>query len=1148
MKNKVLAVVALTALLFSIGSVINYAPLAKSKVAASNCQWKEVASYTGTDFSTSIAVDPTNPKTVYATIGNRLYKSTNCGAHWTPITGNVNSARIAVDYKNSNNVYLTDDKGFYRSTDGGAHWTKTFSKYLPNSPVAIDPEHPNIIYTGSSDGHIYKSANGGASFHDMKDIGKWVSTIAVSPVHTNVLYAGAHEGIFKSEDAGSSWTKITISSFWSVKEIVIDPENENRIYAIIFPDSSHSMLYVSNDAGTHWGTLGVTNPNSIAIDPKDSKNIYVASWLSGIYKSTDRGATWSKMNTGIPYTSAHTIVVDPVHPTILYCNVHEYGAYNTHIYRFSCPVALPTNFKAYFIGNSVAFSWKYPDESDIDYYKILYKQSGASSYKILEPKVSATKTFFYKSNFASTNTTFDFAIAAYRETEHSPWVHDTARHLMKPSVTSLVTFSNTQTSSTVKVSWNKTTIDPNADYISIQRNDPDCTGWLCFPIEVKKINKGTTDFNRGYTYVSGLKFGKEYTITVMPKDKDNGAGEDSNSDNATIFIPEIPTDLEAYSSGGSIHLIWKYQSAARSTIDRFEVYETAPQVKYFGVISRTFSSALLNFAGKPTGKYKFTVAAVKGNSRTYAAYDEAYLLKTPDKPALAISSGKVKITWDKNAIDSNANKVIILKSTNGTTYAKLGVVDKSIEEFTDSSVSTSTTYYYRLQIAREVTGKMPDASAVSVSASIETPAQQTAPAAPTNLTASAASCSEVALSWTDNSDNEEHFVVERKEENGSYSTLATLNPDTTEYTDSTVEGGKTYYYRVKATNGTGNSGYSNEVNVSVPECETVPSAPTNLSGTAVSSSEIDLTWSDNSDNEEGFKIERKEEGGSYSEVASLPSDTTTYKDTGLSADTTYYYRIKAFNNKGESNHSNEISIKTESAPDTTPPLLTITSPTNFETVNEDTVTVKGKATDNESGIDTVTVNDSAVTVQSEGTFSIDVSLSEGDNTIKVIATDKAGNKTTKAVIVKYEKNNPPPEKEKIVITLQPDNPIMTVNGVMKEIDPGRGTKPVIIPKWSRTVVPIRAIVESLGGTIEWDGTERKVTIHFNGTTINLWIDNPRAKVNGTAKWIDDNNHDVKPIIVNSRTMLPLRFVAENLGCTVEWDASTRTITIIYVKP
>ncbi len=85
----------------------------------------------------------------------------------------------------------------------------------------------------------------------------------------------------------------------------------------------------------------------------------------------------------------------------------------------------------------------------------------------------------------------------------------------------------------------------------------------------------------------------------------------------------------------------------------------------------------------------------------------------------------------------------------------------------------------------------------------------------------------------------------------------------------------------------------------------------------------------------------------------------------------------------------------------------------------------------------------------------------------------------------------------------------------------------------------------MGGTIERDGKERKVTIKFNGTVIELWIDNPKARVNGKVKWIDEKNHDVRPIIINDRTMLPLRFVAESLSCKVEWDAKTRMITIIY---
>ncbi len=124
---------------------------------------------------------------------------------------------------------------------------------------------------------------------------------------------------------------------------------------------------------------------------------------------------------------------------------------------------------------------------------------------------------------------------------------------------------------------------------------------------------------------------------------------------------------------------------------------------------------------------------------------------------------------------------------------------------------------------------------------------------------------------------------------------------------------------------------------------------------------------------------------------------------------------------------------------------------------------------------------------------------------------------------------------------------MSVNGIYKEIGPGRGTVPVIIKEWGRTLLPIRAIEEELGCEISWDGVTRKETISFKGNLIELWIDNPQVKVNGIAKWIDEGNHNVKPIIINNRTMLPIRFVAENLGCDVLWDNDTKKVTIIYPK-
>lgn len=125
-----------------------------------------------------------------------------------------------------------------------------------------------------------------------------------------------------------------------------------------------------------------------------------------------------------------------------------------------------------------------------------------------------------------------------------------------------------------------------------------------------------------------------------------------------------------------------------------------------------------------------------------------------------------------------------------------------------------------------------------------------------------------------------------------------------------------------------------------------------------------------------------------------------------------------------------------------------------------------------------------------------------------------------------------------VISVQIENPKMTVNNVEKEIDPGKGTAPIVVN--NRTLVPIRAIVEAMGGTIGWDGNENRVDISLKGKTIKLWIDKLESQVGDEKKALD-----VAPTIIKDRTMLPLRFVAENLGAIIEWNETERKAIIRY---
>ncbi len=222
--------------------------------------------------------------------------------------------------------------------------------------------------------------------------------------------------------------------------------------------------------------------------------------------------------------------------------------------------------------------------------------------------------------------------------------------------------------------------------------------------------------------------------------------------------------------------------------------------------------------------------------------------------------------------------------------------------------------------------------------------------------------------------------------------------------------------------------------------------------------------------------------------------------------------------------------------DTTIPNLQIFYPFNNSTVDTEVIVVKGAVSDEESGLESITVNGNATSVKSDGSFAATLNLVEGINTINVIATDKAVNKTTMTLNITYRK-----PVSKITLILQIGISSFTVNGETRYLD----SSPVI--KNGRTLVPTRAIVEALGGTIEWIDETKTVIIELGSNSIRLQIGNANALVNGENKLIDTQNLKVVPEIINGRTMLPLRFVTEQLGATVNWNGTTKTITITYIK-
>lgn len=163
------------------------------------------------------------------------------------------------------------------------------------------------------------------------------------------------------------------------------------------------------------------------------------------------------------------------------------------------------------------------------------------------------------------------------------------------------------------------------------------------------------------------------------------------------------------------------------------------------------------------------------------------------------------------------------------------------------------------------------------------------PSAPSNLIATVASATQINLSWIDNSDNETGFKIKRKAGvNGQYATIGAVGANVRSYSDNSVSSGIVYYY-IRACN---NSVCSPETNTAI-----VPYRPTNLTATVVSSTQINLSWTDNSSNETGFQIQRKaglcSSTNVWGLIATKVANVISHSHTGLVAGTTYSYRTRS---------------------------------------------------------------------------------------------------------------------------------------------------------------------------------------------------------------------------------------------------------------
>jgi len=275
----------------------------------------------------------------------------------------------------------------------------------------------------------------------------------------------------------------------------------------------------------------------------------------------------------------------------------------------------------------------------------------------------------------------------------------------------------------------------------------------------------------------------------------------------------------------------------------------------------------------------------------------------------------------------------------------------------------------------------------------------------------------------------------------------------------------------------------------------------------------------------GYNLYRKTPSESYkTPITDFPIKELHHLDENVENGVLTCYFMKAvYKDKTESGQSNEVCV----TPNPNKPIINI--PDSAST-NKPDYTFTGKVNPGS----TVTVNGASVKVGSDGSFTATVKLNSGKNTITITVKDKTGESVTITKTVTLTTGSD--GKIRILLKIGSKNAYVNNQLVALDVAP-------FIDK-GRTFVPFRFIGESLGAEVGFtknaSGRVETVTYRLGSTSIVLYIGKKNATVNGRTVTLD-----VPPQIIQGRTLVPLRFVTEALGCKVDWDGEKMEILIIY---
>jgi chitodextrinase len=344
--------------------------------------------------------------------------------------------------------------------------------------------------------------------------------------------------------------------------------------------------------------------------------------------------------------------------------------------------------------------------------------------------------------------------------------------------------------------------------------------------------------------------------------------------------------------------------------------------------STTITYSDTTVAASSSYNYRVRATDAPGN---LSAYSNIATVTTPASPdtqaptapsgliATAVSPTQINLSWSTSTDNVGVTIYLIERCQGATcsTFAQIGTT--TALTYNDSGLTSSTTYRYRVR-AGDAAGNRSAYSNIASAVTLSVPDTQP-PTAPSNLGASAASTTQIILTWGASTDNVgvTGYRIERCTGASCSSFGQVGTAAVTSYTDSGLGAGTAYSYRVLATDAAGNlSVYSNTASATTPTPDSQPpSAPANLTATAVSDSQINLSWTASTDDVgvTSYLIERCQGTGCTTFTQIGAAVGTTFSNTGLAGSTTYGYRVRATDAAlNTSGYSNTATATTQTTP------------------------------------------------------------------------------------------------------------------------------------------------------------------------------------------------------------------------------------------